>query len=223
MWIPGTPSHSPLSGAMKTLKMESTERPLIYKLLIGGVVPRPIALVSTLSSEGKGNLAPFSFYNGVSTHPPAIVISITQKADHVKKDTLINIEQTGQFTVNFVSSWMAEAVNHCSATYPHGVDEMKAVGLTPIQAERVRPPRVGESPLHFECELLQTVQIGDGTLGSSTLVIGKIVLAHVAEEVYDSRGHLDITLLDPISRLGGLWYGKTRECFELARPEVSSP
>ncbi len=189
-----------------------------YKLLIGAIVPRPIAFVSTVSPEGKGNLAPFSFFNGVSSNPPAVMIAITRKKNGEKKDTLLNIEATRQFVVNIVSEGIVEPMNQCSAEYPYGVDEMLKVGLTPLPSEKVKPARVKESAIHFECELYNTLEVGDGSEGSSTIVIGKILQVHVRAEVYQD-GKILIDELKPISRLGGPSYGKTTDIFNLPRPK----
>ncbi len=152
-----------------------------YKLLIGSIVPRPIALISTINSEGKGNLAPFSFFNGVSSKPLCIMVSITRKADGSKKDSLLNIEATGEFVVNTVAEWMIEPVNYCAGEYPYGVNEMEKVGLTPLISEVVKPNRVKESPIHLECKVHKMVEIGDGA-GGSTVIIGEVLRVHVHEK-----------------------------------------
>ncbi|OFZ18527.1 MAG: hypothetical protein A2X94_00755 [Bdellovibrionales bacterium GWB1_55_8] len=191
----------------------------IYKLLIGAIVPRPIAFISTVSPEGKGNLAPFSFFNGVSSDPPCIMVAITRKPDGGKKDTLRNIEATRQFVVNSVSEWMAEPMNYCSADFPYEVDEMEQVGLTPIPSLTVKPPRVKESPIHLECELYNTMEVGDGRPGSSTIVVGRIVTMHIHERAYDN-GRIRIEELRPLSRLAGFSYGKTSGIFDIPRPKL---
>src|ERR1041385_6890840 len=151
-----------MSGSNKTIPLELSGLPRreIYRLMIDCIVPRPIAFVSTLSAEGVGNLAPFSFFNGVSSEPPTLVFSISRKRDGGKKDTLVNIESTPQFVVNLVTEPMAAPMHQTSADYPYGVDEMAKVGLTPVPSTRVRPPRVGESPVQMECELFSLHEIG---------------------------------------------------------------
>jgi len=209
-----------LSGRMLTLDPGEVGQRGMYKLLIGGVLPRPIAFISTISTEAVTNLAPFSFFNGVSSNPPCLSVSITRKNDGSKKDTLRNIEATRQFVVNSSPAWLVDQINSCSAEFPHGVSEFEMVGLTPAKSARVRAPRVAECPLAFECELYQTVEIGDGSQGSSTLVIGKIVAVQVDESAI-REGKLLIEKLEPLSRLGGLSYGLTREIFDLPRPKVT--
>ena len=207
---------------MKTLALDFSQlsQPEIYKLLIGAIVPRPIAFVSTVNAEGVGNLAPFSFFNAVSSDPPCLMISIARKSTGEKKDTLKNIEETGTFVVNCVSEWMAEPMNQASADYPYGVDEMVQVGLTAIPSIKVKASRVKEAAIQMECEVYRTLEIGDGlSLGSTTLVVGRILLMHVAESVYD-RGKIRIDALKPIARLAGSSYSKLGEVFDLARPKI---
>lgn len=207
------------------LDFAKLDGPARYKLLISAIVPRPIAFVSTVNAAGVGNLAPFSFFNGVSSDPACLVISITPKngpdGAAAKKDTLRNIEETGQFVVNTVSAPMTEAVNQCSALYPYGVDEMREVGLTPLPSTLVRPARVAESPVQMECELYRKLEIGDGRVGSATLIVGRILAMHVLAEAYE-KGRLKIEALQPVARLGGLSYGLTAGAFDLPRPKLET-
>ena len=216
-WKPGDPLLSPVREMISVDPIQIGVKET-YKLLIGAIVPRPIAFISTVSEKGIGNLAPFSFFNGVSSNPPALMIAITRKKDGTKKDTLRNIEATRQFVVNSVSEWIAEPMNLCSAEYPYGVDEMAKVGLTPIPSIRVRPPRIKEAALHFECELYDSMEVGDGGEGSSTLIVGKILMIHAHAAAFQN-GKLILDELKPISRLSGTSYGHTSEVFDLPRPK----
>lgn len=189
----------------------------LYKLIIGTIVPRPIAFVSTVSGHGIGNLAPFSFFNGVSSNPPAVMLAITRKSDGTKKDTLINIETTKQLVINSVDESLVKAMNACSADYPYGVDEMLKVGLSSIPSVKVRPPRVAESPIHLECELYDTLEVGGGGEGSSTIVVAKIVMMHVRADLMKD-GKIVIDRFKPVARLGGIGYAKVTETFDLPRP-----
>jgi len=216
-WKPGDPIKSPVQD-MISLDPTQIGSPSTYKLMIGMIVPRPIAFISTVSPEGVGNLAPFSFFNGVSSNPPAVMIAITRKKGGEKKDTLRNIEATRQFVVNSVNEWIVEPMNQCSANYPYGVDEMEKVGLTPLPSQRVKPPRVKESAIHLECELYDTLEVGDGSEGSSTIVVGKIVMVHVHTPAYKD-GKIILEVLKPISRLAGASYGHTTGVFDLPRPK----
>jgi len=217
-WKPGMKVPSPVEE-MVTVDFDGLGSTPIYKLMIGAIVPRPIALISTQSRAGVGNLAPFSFFNGVSSRPPCLMVAITRKPDGSKKDTLRNIEETGQFVVNSVGHWMTEPMNHCSAEYPFGVDEMVQVGLTPLPSVRVAPRRVKESPIHFECELYKTLEVGEGDVGSAVIVVGKILMMHVHAKAYkDGRVLLDE--IAPVSRLAGASYGLTSGVFEIPRPRI---
>ena len=136
----------------------------LYKLMIGCIVPRPVAWVSSQSSNGINNLAPFSFFNGIGANPPAVSIAITHTGDRPtgRKDTLSNILDLGEFVVNVVNESGAAAMNETATNYPADVDEFAAAGLTPTPGQTVRPPRVAESPVSFECSLHTTVPVGEG-------------------------------------------------------------
>ncbi|HEY9688044.1 MAG TPA: flavin reductase family protein [Coleofasciculaceae cyanobacterium] len=191
-----------------------------YKLLIGSVLPRPIAWVSTRSKAGVLNLAPFSFYTGVCSNPPTILFCPTVRgSDGAKKDTLLNIEETGEFVVNVVSEDVVRQMNQTAAEYPRGVDEFREVGLTPAASVVVQPPRVLESPLSMECKLQQIVPVGDGGLGSGNVVLGTIVQFHVRADLYHN-GRIDTAGLKPVARLAGAAYCPVRDAFELERPSV---
>lgn len=205
---------------MKSYDFAAIPGALRYKLMIGAIVPRPIAFVSSISSAGVGNLAPFSFFNGVSSEPPCLVFSVTRKPGGDKKDTLRNIEQTRGFVVNTVSEWMVEPMNQTAADYPYGIDEMTKVGLTPLASERVRAPRVAEAAIQMECELEQTVEIGGTGPGSSTLVVGRIVMTHVREDILLPGDRIDIQALKPVARLAGASYALIGKVFDLERPQI---
>jgi len=188
--------------------------------MIGAIIPRPIAWVSTCGSSGVGNLAPFSFFNAVSSDPPCIMISVARKPNGEKKDTLKNIEETNTFVVNLVNEALVEVMNQTSADYPYGVDEMQKVGLTPAPSLFCKASRVLESPIQLECKLYRSLEIGEGkTAGSTTLIVGQILAMHVRDDVYD-QGKIRPEVLKPIARLAGASYSKLGEIFEVARPKV---
>jgi flavin reductase (DIM6/NTAB) family NADH-FMN oxidoreductase RutF len=218
MWKLGDPIVSPVHE-MITLNPQVLGQKETYKFLIGAIVPRPIAFISTISTEGIGNLAPFSFFNGVSSQPPAIMVAITRKKGGEKKDTLRNIEATREFVINSVGQWMVGPMNQCSAEYPYGVDEMKKVGLTPLPSVSVKAPRVRESAIQMECQLYKTLEVGDGSEGSSTIVVGTISVLHVDARAYVD-GRLLIDILEPVSRLAGASYGHVSGIYEIPRPTV---
>jgi flavin reductase (DIM6/NTAB) family NADH-FMN oxidoreductase RutF len=189
-----------------------------YHRMTSLIVPRPIAWVSTLSLEGVVNLAPFSFFNGVSSNPLCLSIAVARKEDGSKKDTLVNIEATGEFVVNASHEWMAEAINQSSAPLPPEESEVDHLHLSTIPSLHVKPPRVKESLAHFECRTEKLVEIGDGASGSSTLIIGRILAIHIDDSLMTEKGRVDPLKLKPISRLGGMTWSKLGELVNLIRP-----
>ena len=188
-----------------------------HKLMIGSIVPRPIAFVSTVSPDGKNNLAPFSYFNGVCSNPPTVMFAPARRGyDGVTKDTLNNIRDTDQFVINIVSEEIGEKMVACATDFPPNVDEFEISGLTPKAAEKVKPALVAESKVSFECELNQIVEIGDGGAGAGFVVIGTIVMFHVDDDVY-TDGRIDIEALKPIGRLAGNSYTHIRDTFEIVR------
>ena len=189
-----------------------------YKLLIGCVVPRPIAWVSTLDLAGVRNLAPFSFFNAIGSNPPALSISVgyVDGLDQ-RKDTLRNISDTGEFVVNIVDEDMAKAMNATAASYPPSIDEFEIAGLAAVPCATVRPARVAGAPVSLECKLFTLVPVGEGP-GSATLVIGVIQMMHIRSDIIDERYRVDITKLRPIARLAGAGYAYVHDTFDMVRP-----
>jgi flavin reductase (DIM6/NTAB) family NADH-FMN oxidoreductase RutF len=192
-----------------------------YRVMLGTIVPRPIAWVSTLSVDGVANIAPFSFFNGVTSRPPTISIAIGSRkweGDVVPKDTLRNIEETKEFVVHATTEALAEVANRSSAEFPPDVSEIAELGLTATPSVKVKPLRILESPIAFECVLDRVVHVGEAP--STGLVLGVIVLAHVSEAVLDADSQaVDVTKLRPVARLGGEWWAPVREQFRLQRPD----
>ena len=190
----------------------------IYKLLIGSVVPRPIAFVSSIDTQGRPNLAPFSFFTVISANPPVICFSpMVRITDSAHKDTLRNIDETGEFVVNIVSEDFAAQMNLCAGEYPHGVNEFEVSGLTPLASITVTPARVAESRIQMECRLVQVVRISEKVLGGS-LVIGEVLRFHIADELFENF-RIDVNKLHPIGRMGGPSYVRTTDVFDLQRPK----
>ena len=188
-----------------------------HKLMIGSIVPRPIAFVSTISSEGKHNVAPFSYFNGVCSKPPTIMFAPARRGwDGDEKDTLINIRETNEFVVNIVSESFSKQMVMCSTDFEPDVNEFDVSELSAVRSQKVTPPRVGESKISFECTLNQIVEIGDGTAGSGFLVIGTIVLFHFDDDIYDN-GRILIDKLEPLGRLAGNWYTRTTDTLKIVR------
>lgn len=217
-WKPGAKISTPFTDWV-TIDPATLKIPDLYRLLVDAIVPRPIAFVTSISASGAINLAPFSYFNGVSSNPPTLVFSVTYKPDGTKKDTLRNIEETKEFVVNSVAKWMVEPMHQCSAEYPYGVNELEKVGLTSISSSKVKVPRVKESPIQLECELFKTVEIGAAAPGAATLVIGKILCLHISTDAYQD-GRILIDKIAPIARLGGTSYGQVSGVFDIPRPKL---
>lgn len=190
----------------------------LSRILNGTVVPRPIAWVSTADEAGNLNLAPFSFFNVVCTRPPTLLFCPGVRGlDGATKDTLNNIRDTGEYVINVVTEATAEAMNRSATELPASASEFEFAGVTPAPAARVRPPRVAESPVSFECELRQIVDIGDGGIGSAAIVIGEIMHIHLADEILLPNYKIDIQALKPIGRLAGYSYARVNDIFEMKR------
>lgn len=188
-----------------------------HKLMIGSIIPRPIALVSTISKEKKVNLAPFSYFNGVCSKPPTIVFCPARRGwDGKEKDTLANIRETKEFVVNIVSESFAEKMVACSTDFDPDVDEYEVANLSKVDSLKIRPPRVQEAKISFECSLNHIVEIGDGKAGSGFIVIGTIVLFHIDDSVYDN-GKINLKMLSPLGRLAGNSYSRNDDTFEIVR------
>lgn len=190
----------------------------IYRLMLRTVVPRPIAWVSSMSAAGAVNLAPYSFFNAVSADPPTVCFAPGRHPDGTKKDTLRNVEETREFVVNVVTEALAEQMNITATEYPYGVDEFGEAGLTTAPSERVKPPRVAESPVSYECELRDVIYLGRGG-GGNALVIGEAVLIHVHDDVLVD-GKVDPGRLRAVGRMGAMDYTTTRDRFTMVRKKL---
>jgi flavin reductase (DIM6/NTAB) family NADH-FMN oxidoreductase RutF len=189
----------------------------VYHALIGSITPRPIGWVSTVDKLGRVNLAPYSFFNAVSGRPPMVAFAAARKRDGSPKDSHRNAEETGEFVWNVATAELAQAVNLSSIELPHGESEIPLTGLSLLPAVRVKPPRVAESPIHFECKVWRIIPMGDQP--TSHLVIGEVVLMHLADQVLDAKGRIDPRKLTTLARLGGQWYARTTDLFEMPRPD----
>jgi flavin reductase (DIM6/NTAB) family NADH-FMN oxidoreductase RutF len=192
----------------------------IYKLLIGCVVPRPIAWVSTVDADGVANLAPFSYFMAITDDPPTIAFSCSPRgergATRSRKDTVRNVEASGGFVVNVVDDDRAEQMNLTSGDYPPDVDEFAVVGLTAVPAIHVTAPRVAEAPISLECRLVRIIPVGHAP---ASLVLGEIVCFHVRDDLYDPAvGRIDQHRLCPVGRLAGNLYTHAHDIFEMKRP-----
>ena len=188
-----------------------------HKLMIGSIVPRPIAFVSTKSTNGILNLAPFSYFNGVCSKPPTIMFAPARRGyDGLTKDTLNNIRSTKEFVVNLVSEEIVEPMVECATDYDKEIDEFKISNLTPIDSDKISSPRVKESKVSYECELNNIVEIGEAEPGAGFVVIGTIVMFHIQDDVYND-GRIDLKAFNPIGRLAGNSYTRVSDNFKVIR------
>lgn len=199
------------------LRPDESNWKTVYKLMIGAIVPRPIGWVSTVDLSGKPNLAPFSFFNAVCSNPAHVLFCPTVRStDLGQKDTLHNVRATGEFVVNIVTEDLAEAMNKTATEFPREINEFEVAGLTPVASDTVSPPRVGESPVNFECKVTQIIEIGDPP-GGGNIVIGKVLKIHVADDVVFGGDKIDPLKLKPIGRMAGASYCRVSDLFDMVR------
>ncbi len=187
-----------------------------HELLTGAILPRPIAWVSTVDRDRIYNVAPFSFFAGMSTKPAVVGFGVGRKRDGAAKDTLVNIEFTKDFVINVVTEALAEDMNKTSGAYPRDVDEFQVAGLTPVQSDLVKSPRVAESPVNLECRLLQILEFGEPPRTNS-FVVGEVLRVHIQDEIW-ADGVIKASRLKGIGRLGENLYCRTLDMFEMERP-----
>lgn len=190
----------------------------LYHHMVRLITPRPIAWVSSISRSGAANLAPFSYFNAAGTSPPVVMFCPANRADGSKKDTLRNVEETGQFVVNIVTEELAGVMNQTSGEYPADVDEHRQVEIETVPSATVQPPRVAAAKAAFECTVHSIQHLGTGPLGTN-IVLGRIKLIHISDALLDDNGRLDADKLMTIGRLGGPTYCRTSDRFEMPRPE----
>lgn len=183
------------------------------------VAPRPIAFASTLDEDGNPNLSPFSFFNVFSSNPPILVFSPARRVrDNTIKHTLLNVQNNAEVVINIVNYAMVQQVSLSSTEYADGVNEFDKAGFTMLSSDLVKPFRVAEAPVQFECKVQQVIAMGDGG-GAGNLVICEVVKVHVSKDVLDADGKIDQHKIDLVSRLGGNWYSRANAgLFEVAKP-----
>lgn len=188
-----------------------------YKLLIGSVLPRPIAFVTSLGETGAVNAAPFSFYTVVSTDPPMLSVTVNRKPGGVRKDTARNIAATGEYVIQVVDMGNVEKVNQCSTEFPPHLSEAEAVGFDLLPGRKVKVPRIAQSKIQMECRLHQILPMGGSEAEpNADLIIGEVVWFHIGDDLYD-QGRIDTVKLDPVGRLAGVTYSKLGEMFSRPR------
>ncbi len=191
-----------------------------YKLLIGGIVPRPIAFVSTVSLDGRHNLAPYSFFCAVGSNPMTMLFCPANKMDGTEKDSLLNARPVseggvGEFVVNVATDAIARQVAASAEPLDYGDSEFLLTGLTPAPSRVVKPPRVLESPISYECRTLQVIRTQAGAAAAGNVVFGEVVHVWVDDRIINERHHIDPAALDAIGRMGGIEYARTRERFSI--------
>lgn len=192
------------------------ENSAVYKLLTGAIIPRPIGWISTISEDGINNLAPFSYFNMIGDDPPHVMFS-TRRDNNTNKDTLNNVLATQQFVVNMVTEEVVEPMNASSQNVPSTVDEFELVGVTPLPSLKVKPMRVQESPIHFECQLVHHYFLEDHQQGGACILIGRIVMIHVADALLLDNYKINPETYKPVARLAGSNYTKIGETFSIKR------
>jgi flavin reductase (DIM6/NTAB) family NADH-FMN oxidoreductase RutF len=194
-------------------------QPKRHQYLLGSVSPRPIAFVSTIDEHGRHNLAPFSFFNVVSSNPPILVFSPARRGrDNTTKHTLENILKNRECVVNVVNYELVQQTSLASTEYAEGVSEFVKAGLTPIASEMVAPPRVKESPVQMECKVIDVIKLGDQG-GAGNLILCEVVLMHMNESIFDQDGRISPEKIDLVARMGGHWYSRSNQgLFQLVQP-----
>lgn len=188
-----------------------------YRWLASTITPRPIAWVSTQSAEGVSNLAPFSFFQVISDDPPTLMVNVNHRADGSLKDTLLNVQASGELVIQLVSFAQAEAMNASAAVLPYGISEFEQCGIPSLPSQQVAVPRVAGAAVAFECRVAQ-VQAYPADKPNCHLIFAEVLLAHIDDAVLDERGRIDAHKLDLVGRLGGMAYTRTRDTFEMQRP-----
>jgi flavin reductase (DIM6/NTAB) family NADH-FMN oxidoreductase RutF len=195
---------------------DTLEASAIYKLLTGSIIPRPIGWISTIDEKGINNLAPFSYFNMIGDDPPHVMFS-TRRDNNTNKDTLNNVLNTKQFVVNMVTEELVEQMNATAQMVPSEVDEFQLVGVTPTPSTKIKPMRVQESPIQFECELVHHYFLKNHKQGGACIMIGRIVMMHFDEKVILDNYKINMETYKPVSRLAGSNYSKIGEIFSIKR------
>ncbi|MEQ9264541.1 MAG: flavin reductase family protein [Balneolaceae bacterium] len=209
-----------MDHSFKTIDPKSLSIPERQNLLSSAVAPRPISFASTVDLDGNVNLSPFSFFNVFSSNPPILIFSPARRGrDNTTKHTYQNVKVVPEVVINIVNYPMVEQMSLASTEYAKGVNEFTKAGFTEIASETIKPPRVAESPVSFECTVDQVIELGTEG-GAGNLVLARVQLIHVNEKYLDDTGKLDTTILDLIGRMGGSWYTRSgkESLFEIPKP-----
>ena len=204
---------------MLTINPRNIEISKLHGYLLSAVAPRPIALASTVDGEGNRNLSPFSFFNVFSANPPITIFSPARRGrDNTTKHSLENVLNTKEVVINMVSYNMVQQMSLSSTEYPEGVNEFEKAGFTEVPSDLVKPPRVGESPVQFECKVNEVIALGTEG-GAGNLIIAEVIKLHIDENILDAEGKIDPIKIDTVARMGGNWYNRAKEgIFEVEKP-----
>jgi flavin reductase (DIM6/NTAB) family NADH-FMN oxidoreductase RutF len=208
---------------MLTINPKDIEVPKLHHYLLGAIGPRPIAFASTISEDGTPNLSPFSFFNVFSANPPILIFSPARSGrTGATKNTLDNVQETKEVVINVVNHDIVQQMSLSSSPYDPSIDEFVKAGLTPVASEEIRPFRVKESPVQFECKVNEIVELGQNG-GAGNLVICEVVKIHINEAILDDKGMIDQHKIDLVSRMGGNWYCRAdkNSMFEIKKPITS--
>ncbi|WP_194774407.1 flavin reductase family protein [Pararhodonellum marinum] len=210
----------PIQTSTKTIDPKDVSTPVFHGYMLGAIAPRPIAFVSTVDREGNVNLSPFSFFNAFGSNPPLVIFSPSRRVrDNTTKHSLENVLEVQEAVINIVNFAMVEQMSLASTEYEKGINEFVKAGLTPVPSTKVKPPRVKEAPVAFECIVLDVLPYGQEG-GAANLVVCEIVLAHINESILDANGKIDPFKLDAVARMGGDWYCRAQgeALFEIEKP-----
>ena len=204
---------------MKTIDPKALSTAALHGYMLGAVTPRPIAFASTIDVDGNVNLSPFSFFNVFSANPPIMIFSPARRGrDNTTKHTYENVLQVKEVVINIVNYDIVQQMSLSSTEYGKGVNEFEKAGLTPLASQTIKPPRVAESPVQFECRVNEVISLGTEG-GAGNLVICEVLKMHINEAILDADGKIDPVKLDAVSRMGGNWYGRAKQgMFEVPKP-----
>ena len=205
---------------IKSLDPAALETKELHKILLSSIAPRPIAFASTIDSKGNVNLSPFSYFNVFSSNPPILIFSPSRRVrDNTTKHTLENAKETKEVVVNVVNYSIVEQMSKSSYEYDKGVNEFIETGLTQVKSHKVKPPRVSESPISFECTVDNVISLGESG-GAGQLIIAKVVHIHIDEDYLNDKGDIDSEKLDLVARMGGDWYTRVSKesMFKIPKP-----
>ena len=205
---------------IKSIDPAELETKEVHKILLSSIAPRPIAFASTIDAKGSVNLSPFSYFNVFSSNPPILIFSPSRRVrDNTTKHTLENAKETKEVVINIVNHSIVEQMSKSSREYDKGVNEFLETGLTQVPSLKIKPPRVLESPISFECKVNNIVSLGDSG-GAGQLIIAKVVQIHINKDYLDSEGGIDSEKLDLVARMGGDWYTRVNKdsMFKIPKP-----